>query len=157
MSIRDMTVDTFWKGEVRVQAVAEDGEGSYRTRIFIKHGEIYDYHCSCPYGSSYKGICEHGLELFKKYRLREQEMNALPVSTSPAVRAMIREYTNREVARIMGEETAPVVEFVPCLIISRRGVSLPSTIAKKRSQAERLSNSVLRAGAAAAVLFLISS
>ena len=113
MSIRDMTVDTFWKGEVRVQAVAEDGEGSYRTRIFIKNGEIYDYHCSCPYGSSYKGICEHGLELFKKYRLREQEMNALPVSTSPAVRSMIREYTNREVARIMGEETAPVVEFVP--------------------------------------------
>ena len=108
-----MTVDTFWKGEVRVQAVAEDGEGSYRTRIFIKNGEIYDYHCSCPYGSSYKGICEHGLELFKKYRLREQEMNALPVSTSPAVRSMIREYTNREVARIMGEETAPVVEFVP--------------------------------------------
>ena len=65
LSIRDMTVDTFWKGEVRVQAVAEDGEGSYRTRIFIKNGEIYDYHCSCPYGSSYKGICEHGLELFK--------------------------------------------------------------------------------------------
>ena len=132
MSIRDMTVDTFWKGEVRVQAVAEDGEGSYRTRIFIKNGEIYDYHCSCPYGSSYKGICEHGLELFKKYRLREQEMNALPVSTSPAVRSMIREYTNREVARIMGEETAPVVEFVPCLIISRRGVSLECRIRGKR-------------------------
>jgi len=46
LSIRDMTVDTFWKGEVRVQAVAEDGEGSYRTRIFIKNGEIYDYHCA---------------------------------------------------------------------------------------------------------------
>ena len=45
---------------------------------------------------------------------------------------MIREYTNREVARIMGEETAPVVEFVPCLIISRRGVSLECRIRGKR-------------------------
>ena len=132
MNIRDMAVDTFWKGEVRVQAVAEDGEGTYKTRIFIKNGEIYDYHCSCPNGNSYRGVCEHGLELLRMYQMREREISAPPVSTSPAVRAMIREYTNREVARIMGEETAEMVELIPCLIISRRRISLECRLRGRR-------------------------
>ncbi|MCB6607667.1 SNF2 helicase associated domain-containing protein [[Clostridium] symbiosum] len=132
MNIRDMAVDTFWKGEVRVQAVVEDGDGTYNTRIFIKNGEIYDYHCTCALGNSYKGACVHGRTLLKEYGARERENRSIPISTSPSVRTMIREYTNREVARIMGEEISETVSLVPRLIVGHRGVSLECRIKEKR-------------------------
>ena len=36
MKIIKMSVDTFWKGEVRVQGQIEDETKVYQTRIFIK-------------------------------------------------------------------------------------------------------------------------
>ena len=43
MKIIKMSVDTFWKGEVRVQGQIEDETKVYQTRIFIKGSQIYDY------------------------------------------------------------------------------------------------------------------
>ena len=50
MKIIKMSVDTFWKGEVRVQGQIEDETKVYQTRIFIKGSQIYDYSCSCAEG-----------------------------------------------------------------------------------------------------------
>ena len=52
MKIIKMSVDTFWKGEVRVQGQIEDETKVYQTRIFIKGSQIYDYSCSCAEGNS---------------------------------------------------------------------------------------------------------
>lgn len=54
MKIIKMSVDTFWKGEVRVQGQIEDETKVYQTRIFIKGSQIYDYSCSCAEGNSFR-------------------------------------------------------------------------------------------------------
>lgn len=132
MKIRDMEVNTFWKGEVRVRALMEDGGETYETKIFMKNGDLYDYQCSCKGGNSYQGVCAHGRALHTDYKTKEQFSRAIPVSTSPSVRTMIREYTNRDVARIMGEEAEEMVSLIPRLRIGRLGVSLECRIRSKR-------------------------
>lgn len=132
MKVRDLEADAFWKGEVRVRGSVEDGDEAFETKIFTKDGEIYDYECSCVLGNSYKGVCEHGRALLSEYRKLEQERKPFPVSTSASVRAMIREYTNHDVARILEEESGEMVSLIPRLTISRRGVSLECFIKAKR-------------------------
>ena len=132
MKIREWSVDTFWKGELRVQAVVEDEGTAYRTRIFIKGSQIYDYSCSCAEGNSYKGPCAHAKCVFAEYQQKAREERRIPVSTSSAVRTMIREYTNRDVARIIGEEEQETVSLVPRLLIGRQSVALECRIAGKR-------------------------
>ena len=104
MKIIKMSVDTFWKGEVRVQGQIEDETKVYQTRIFIKGSQIYDYSCSCAEGNSFRGPCVHAKALQEAFARQQKAEHTPPVSTSPEIRMMIREYTNREVARILGEE-----------------------------------------------------
>ncbi len=132
MKIKDWSIDAFWKGELRVQAAVEDERASYRTRIFIKGSQIYDYSCSCAEGNSFKGPCEHARTLFTEYLRKVKEERRVPVSTSSAVRTMIREYTNRDVARIIGEEEQETVSLIPHLLISRHSVALECRVAGKR-------------------------
>ena len=106
MKIIKMSVDTFWKGEVRVQGQIEDETKVYQTRIFIKGSQIYDYSCSCAEGNSFRGPCVHAKALQEAFARQQKAEHTPPVSTSPEIRMMIREYTNREVARILGEEGA---------------------------------------------------
>ena len=108
-----MSVDTFWKGEVRVQGQIEDETKVYQTRIFIKGSQIYDYSCSCAEGNSFRGPCVHAKALQEAFARQQKAEHTLPVSTSPEIRMMIREYTNREVARILGEEEREPVYLHP--------------------------------------------
>ena len=71
MKIIKMSVDTFWKGEVRVQGQIEDETKIYQTRIFIKGSQIYDYSCSCA--------C-----MQKRFRRR------LPASRKPSIHCRFR-------------------------------------------------------------------
>lgn len=132
MRIRDWSLDTFWKGEVRVRAVVEEGTEEYRTRVFIKGSQIYDYSCSCAEGNSYRGPCVHAKAVYSEYLRQAEEERRVPVSTSASVRTMIREYTNREVARIIGEEERETVRLMPHLCLTRQSVSLECRVVGKR-------------------------
>ena len=132
MKIIKMSVDTFWKGEVRVQGQIEDETKVYQTRIFIKGSEIYDYSCSCAEGNSFRGPCVHAKALQEAFARQQKAEHTPPVSTSPEIRMMIREYTNREVARILGEEEREPVYLHPYLQIRRGEVLLEARIGREK-------------------------
>ena len=79
MKIIKMFVDTFWKGEVRVQGQIEDETKVYQTRIFIKGSQIYDYSCSCAEGNSFRGPCVHA-----------KALQDLPASRKPSIHCRFR-------------------------------------------------------------------
>ena len=132
MKIIKMSVDTFWKGEVRVQGQIEDETKVYQTRIFIKGSQIYDYSCSCAEGNSFRGPCVHAKALQEAFARQQKAEHTPPVSTSPEIRMMIREYTNREVARILGEEEREPVYLHPYLPIRRGEVLLEARIGREK-------------------------
>lgn len=132
MTITEFSVNTFWKGEVAVRGTVEDDNEICSTKIYVKGSQVYDYSCSCARGSSYKGMCSHCKALLEEYLKREHAGGRKYVSTSPAVRLMIKEYTNREVAKIMGEEEAEKVSLIPKLLIGRDSVKLECMIGRKR-------------------------
>lgn len=132
MKIIKMSVDTFWKGEVRVQGQIEDETKVYQTRIFIKGSQIYDYSCSCAEGNSFRGSCVHAKALQEAFARQQKAEHTPPVSTSPEIRMMIREYTNREVARILGEEEREPVYLHPYLQIRRGEVLLEARIGREK-------------------------
>ena len=132
MKIIKMSVDTFWKGEVRVQGQIEDETNVYQTRIFIKGSQIYDYSCSCAEGNSFRGPCVHAKALQEAFARQQKAEHTPPVSTSPEIRMMIREYTNREVARILGEEEREPVYLHPYLQIRRGEVLLEARIGREK-------------------------
>ena len=132
MKIIKMSVDTFWKGEVRVQGQIEDETTVYQTRIFIKGSQIYDYSCSCAEGNSFRGPCVHAKALQEAFARQQKAEHTPPVSTSPEIRMMIREYTNREVARILGEEEREPVYLHPYLQIRRGEVLLEARIGREK-------------------------
>ena len=132
MKIIKMSVDTFWKGEVRVQGQIEDETKVYQTRIFIKGSQIYDYSCSCAEGNSFRGPCVHAKALQEAFARQQKAEHTPPVSTSPEIRMMIREYTNREVAPILGEEEREPVYLHPYLQIRRGEVLLEARIGREK-------------------------
>ena len=132
MKIIKMSVDTFWKGEVRVQGQIEDETKVYQTRIFIKGSQLYDYSCSCAEGNSFRGPCVHAKALQEAFARQQKAEHTPPVSTSPEIRMMIREYTNREVARILGEEEREPVYLHPYLQIRRGEVLLEARIGREK-------------------------
>ena len=132
MKIIKMSVDTFWKGEVRVQGQIEDETKVYQTRICIKGSQIYDYSRSCAEGNSFRGPCVHAKALQEAFARQQKAEHTPPVSTSPEIRMMIREYTNREVARILGEEEREPVYLHPYLQIRRGEVLLEARIGREK-------------------------
>lgn len=131
MTVKEISVDTFWKGEVSVNGTVEDQE-AYKAKIYIKGSQVYDYSCSCAGGNSYKGMCRHCSALFEEYKRLGIGEQKRPVSTSLSVRQMIREYTNREVAKIMGEGETEPVDLVPKLLVKRQNVQLECRIGRER-------------------------
>ena len=132
MAVKDISVDTFWKGEVRVSGQVEDQGAVYQTKIYVKGSQIIDYSCSCCRGNSFRGVCSHGQELYQVYKDSESPEAARPVFTSSSARLMIREYTNRQVAQIVAEEEKGEVEFIPRLLFSRREILMEAGLKKGR-------------------------
>ena len=132
MKISHMTTSTFWKGESGVRALVEDQGKEYRASLHIKGSQVFDYSCSCAQGNSYRGMCPHCQALFEAYKEQAPERQARPVSTSQQARAMIREYTNREVALIMSEGEKEQVKLSVSMVVSRREVKLEFKLGKDR-------------------------
>lgn len=132
MRITDISVDAFWKGEFRIRGTVEDERETYKVLIYSKGSQVYDYSCSCAQGNSGREMCVHGKALFTEYIKSEAKYQKKHVSTSPAVRLMVREYTNREVAKIMGEEETGMISLIPKLVVSRSGVRMECLIGRSR-------------------------
>lgn len=131
MRVSHLTTNTFWKGESGVSALVEDQGMEYKANLHIKGSQVFDYSCSCAQGNSYRGMCPHCKALFEVYK--EQESNpGRPVLTSQQARAMIREYTNREVSRIMSEGEEEQLKLSLSLLVSKREVKLEFKLGRDR-------------------------
>lgn len=132
MEIREMKTNTFWKGEMGVEGLVSDKDQTYKVRLNIKGSQIYDYSCSCVAGNSFRGMCSHAKALWEYFQLHQEEYTAKPVSTSQQVRTMIREYTNREVARIIRENENLQLRLVPRLVFKGGETSLEFKLGRER-------------------------
>lgn len=132
MEITKMQTRAFWKGEVGIDGQVTDQGKEYEVRLEVKGSYVNSYSCSCCQGNSYKEMCPHEKALFEYYQQQAAETFGQPVSTSSQVRAMIREYTNREVARIMQETQEETVRFLPGLMISRHGIQAQFSLGRER-------------------------
>ena len=110
MKIVKMDTNSFWKGEAGVVGLVEDQAHTFKTKLYLKNGQVKDYSCTCEKGNSYRGICAHGEALFAYYKEYQAEMSKPLVHSSSQVHTMIREYTNQEVARILEEEEGSQVK-----------------------------------------------
>lgn len=132
MKVSHITTNAFWKGESGVKAVVEDQGKEYKPSLHIKGSQVIDYSCSCAQGNSYRGMCSHCQALFQAYKEQESENQGRIVTTSQQARAMIREYTNREVARIMSEGEGEQVKLSVAMMAGRRDIKLEFKVGKDR-------------------------
>lgn len=132
MKVSHITTNAFWKGESGVKAVVEDQGREYKASLHIKGSQAIDYSCSCAQGNSYRGMCPHCQALFQAYKEQESENQGRIVTTSQQARAMIREYTNREVARIMSEGEEEQVKLFVAMMAGRREIKLEFKLGKDR-------------------------
>ena len=128
MEVTELTAETFWKGETEIRGTVMDGEDEYRVRILRKGSQNFDYSCShisktgrnlgfcgvsCTQGPDGIPMCPHAHALLAEWIRRESRESKHPVSTSQKVRFMVREYTNREVSRIMGASEEGHYRLIP--------------------------------------------
>ncbi len=134
MEVTDFSAETFWKGETEIRGTVTDEGERYRVRILRKGSQIFDYSCShvdedgkklgqclvkCQNVSGEEELCSHGRAVLSAWRGKEEKALMRPVSTSQKIRFMVREYTNREVSRIMGAGEEGQIHLVPRLFLSR--------------------------------------
>jgi len=132
MKVSQITANAFWKGETGVKALVEDQGKEYKASLHIKGSQVFDYSCSCAQGNSYRGMCPHCQALFKAYEEQESGNQGKPVTTSAQARAMIREYTNGEVARIMSEGQEEQISLLVSVLVNRREVKLEVKLGRDR-------------------------
>ena len=46
MEVTELSVNTFWKGEMELKGTVKENGELYRVRILSKGSQIYDYSCS---------------------------------------------------------------------------------------------------------------
>ena len=147
MEITELTAETFWKGETEIRGTVMDGEDEYRVRILRKGSQNFDYSCShisktgrnlglcgvsCTQGTDGIPMCPHAHALLAAWLRRESRESEHPVSTSQKVRFMVREYTNREVSRIMDAAGEGHYRLIPIVSISRDQVKVRFTIGREK-------------------------
>lgn len=133
MEVTDFSAEAFWKGETEIRGTVTDEGEQYRVRILRKGSQIFDYSCShvdkdgkklgqclvkCGNVSGEEELCDHGRAVLMAWRSKEARALMKPVSTSQKIRFMVREYTNREVSRIMGAGEEGQIHLVPRLLLS---------------------------------------
>lgn len=134
MQVSGLSSETFWRGETEIRGTVTDGGESYRVRILRKGSQVFDYSCSrmgrdgkqsgfcslsCTPTEGGIAMCAHARAVLEAYLNQEKMKGLKPVSTSQKVRFMVREYTNREVNRIIGAGEEGKVRLVPRLFFSR--------------------------------------
>ena len=96
MEVTELSVNTFWKGEMELKGTVKENGERYRVRILSKGSQIYDYSCShvdqhgsqtacsqAPQNSGIKtavsvsGLCPHARALFEEWERRQTPMTRL--------------------------------------------------------------------------------
>lgn len=132
MDITKLETRAFWKSEVGIHGQVKDQGKLYDVRLEVKGSYVNSYSCSCSQGNSYKGMCPHGKALFEYYQEQSVLNSSQPISTSSQVRAMIREYTNGEVAEILEETREFSIKFVPKILIGRQEIKAEFRLGRER-------------------------
>lgn len=132
MKIMESATSTFWKGEQGIQASVQDGDRLYKVNLYVKGSQVRDYSCSCVNGNSYKGMCAHAKLVWEQWKKEQELHSGRPVSTSQEIRTMIREYTNREVAKIIEDSEETEIRLVPCLMLKNGSASLEFKLGRDR-------------------------
>ena len=137
MEIMNMTTSTFWKGEAGIKGIVAEGSpngcsAEYKVNLHVKGSQIYDYSCSCVNGNSYQGMCGHAQFVWETWQAQQKQGDRRPVVTAQEVRVMIREYTNREVAKIIREKEVNPVSLLPKIHVGKKLVQLELKIGRSR-------------------------
>lgn len=132
MEITGMQTKAFWKGEVGISGQVKDGREIYKVRLEVKGSYVNSCSCSCARGNSYKDMCPHEKALFAHYMSQASQRPEEPVSTSSQVRAMIREYTNKDVEQILMEDEHRGIGLVPRILIGRREIKAEFRLCRDR-------------------------
>lgn len=147
MEVTDFSAEAFWKGETEIRGTVTDEGEQYRVRILRKGSQIFDYSCShvdkdgkklgqclvkCGNVSGEEELCDHGRAVLMAWRSKEARALMKPVSTSQKIRFMVREYTNREVSRIMGAGEEGQIHLVPRLLLSGDQIRIRFFVGKEK-------------------------
>ena len=132
MDITKIEAKAFWKGEVGIRGQVREKGKLYHIRLEVKGSYVNSYSCSCNQENSSKGICAHAKALFEYYQEQSALNSNQPISTSSQVRAMIREYTNGEVAEILQENREFSIKFVPKLFIGHQELHAEFRLGRER-------------------------
>ena len=132
MKITESATSTFWKGEQGIRASVQDGDTLYKVSLYVKGSQVRDYSCSCVNGNSYRGMCAHAKLVWEQWKKEQEQHSGRPVSTSQEIRTMIREYTNREVAKIIEDAEETEIRLVPRLMLKNGSASLEFKLGRDR-------------------------
>lgn len=132
MKITESATSTFWKGEQGIRASVQDGDSLYKVSLYVKGSQVRDYSCSCVNGNSYRGMCAHAKLVWEQWKKEQEQHSGRPVSTSQEIRTMIREYTNREVAKIIEDAEETEIRLVPRLLLKNGSASLEFKLGRDR-------------------------
>ena len=132
MKITESATSTFWKGEQGIRASVQDGASLYKVSLYVKGSQVRDYSCSCVNGNSCRGMCAHAKLVWEQWKKEQEQHSGRPVSTSQEIRTMIREYTNREVAKIIEDAEETEIRLVPRLMLKNGSASLEFKLGRDR-------------------------
>ena len=132
MKITESATSTFWKGEQGIRASVQDGDTLYKVSLYVKGSQVRDYSCSCVNGNSCRGMCAHAKLVWEQWKKEQEQHSGRPVSTSQEIRTMIREYTNREVAKIIEDAEETEIRLVPRLMLKNGSASLEFKLGRDR-------------------------
>ena len=105
------SVQSFWKGEVTVQAhVPEQGQ-SYAVRFSLQDGEYQTFRCSC--GEQFRGLCRHGAAASFAYYAMIHRKSHMQASTSPALQKVLKDYQELGITNMMQTQHEGKVMLIP--------------------------------------------
>lgn len=105
------SVQSFWKGEVTIQAHVPEEEQSYAVRFSLQDGEYQSFRCSC--GEQFRGLCRHGAAASFAYYTMIHRKSPMQVSTSPALQKVLKDYQELGITNMMQSQHEGKVMLMP--------------------------------------------
>lgn len=107
------SVQSFWKGEVTVQAHVQEGEYSYTVRFSLQEGKYQTFRCSCA--EHFGGLCRHGAAASFAYYEMIHRKAQVQASTSPALQKVLKDYQRLGIENMMQSRHEGNVMLIPVL------------------------------------------
>ncbi|MFR8034048.1 MAG: SNF2 helicase associated domain-containing protein [Lachnospiraceae bacterium] len=130
-AVTEMKCDSFWRGEVAVEAQVEENGDHYWTKIRISQDRIADSSCSCAQFHREQGLCRHLAASLFHYQIYYQEGGQLSVSTSMGGRILLQKYQNMMTAQLAN--TDGTIWLEPRLLLQAQKAELEFRIGDKAS------------------------